>query len=100
MNDKQRARELFRKLDSTQGSHKYGCIRIHKESREHFDAKCNKAWEIHELGHKVGTELKTVDGDIYDVCDMTTGEHWEFERNPKEDKHRGERVQLEKNDNI
>lgn len=93
MDERERARCLFRQIEST-GFHKYGCIRIHKETKKHFLAKCEKAWELHELGHNFATEVKMKNGDIYDICDLMTGEHWEFETNIKEDKNRGERVQL------
>ena len=95
MKDKERVRELFRQMD-TVGFHKYGCLRFHSGSYEHAKAMFDKCWELFKLGHKFATEVKMKNGDTYDVVDLTTGEHWEFETNKKEDKHRGERVQVER----
>jgi hypothetical protein len=81
-------------IDTSQGFHKFGCVRIHAETKEHFLAKCSKAWDIHKLGHKVGSEIKLQKGGIADLMDMTTGEIFEYEKNKKIDKKRGERSQL------
>lgn len=81
-------------VDRSQGFHKFGCVRIHAEKKKHFLAKCSKAWDIHKLGHKVGTEIKLKNGKIADLMDMTTGEIFEFETDKKVDKKRGKRIQL------
>lgn len=70
-------------VDKQRGWHKYGCIRVHGESKKHFLAKCNKAWELHELGHKFATEVKLKNGRIVDVVDFTQGEFYEFETDKK-----------------
>jgi hypothetical protein len=94
MNDKERVRDLMSKIDSYRGFHKYGCIRVHAESKKHFMAKCEKVWEIHSIGHKFATEVLMKDKSIFDVVDLETGETWEFETSKKEDKKRGTRIQL------
>ena len=94
MNDKQRIMELRRNIDTTQGNHKYGCVRFHKEKEIHLRAKIEKAIELWKIGHHFATEIKMKNGDIYDVIDWNTGEHWEFETDMKEDKKRGKRIQL------
>ena len=80
-------RKIYQELDTSLGYHKWGCVRVHSESKEHFMAKCECAWEIHMKGHVVGTEVKLKGlKEIIDVMDLTTGEKYEIVKTSKPDR--------------